>query len=364
MRSTAGTAEHGFVLIFVLWVMVGCGLLLASYAKMQANPRVTQHLVADPLEELMFDNLGNYVAHHAKDSRENVDAQWLAQNKIATLQESANQGTLNAAAQLAEMLRQMGFEVNIPSGSSVASIIQQEQALLQSIAAGTMVDHNVDAEFSAGAAARRIKLGGTEYQILAFPVAMKPNINRLPVKALSRYLIYLGIERGAAEHLAAVIAHWRGDLDVPEGISFEDYYRGQSPSYNAPAAAITEWPSFALIKDGSLGLADFLREHFTLWGGSYRVIYDALPPEALAALADISAVDAKTAVELLRKAGKPGAIEDAIGADSAFKFSSVIETRPPEGDPILVEIADGNRKLSFILDPKSGRISERRFLGG
>lgn len=355
------TRQSGFVLIFALWILAGCALLLAAYARSATQPPVAEALATYPLRQAALENAAEFVVHHLDKDSVTVDSRWQAQNEIARLEYAAAGGVNAAAAQLAEMLGQMGFKLDLPQGARATAMLTEQRQKLSSVRSGETGMQILEPLFSQSGG-QSLKVGGHEYQVTVVSASARPNLNKLSAKALKRYLISLGLTEQTAETLSDSLRHWRGDTDVLTAMTFDSTYRAASPPYTARGKVIEDWSELALLAGSSPDLVAFLRQHFSLTGPDARVLMSQASPEHIAALADLDLDTVRAAITHLTGDRRDIALSDVIGANSAAKFEAAVVQSPPAEGPVRVEVTERQHLLTLTY-AISARMLDELWLG-
>ncbi|MBI3706780.1 MAG: general secretion pathway protein GspK [Proteobacteria bacterium] len=336
-------------------------MLLAIYSKESAStPRVVEGQVAFPIELRETINVFDYAIRQIEPDKVTADTRWTAQTEIMTTQSAALASLSGPIQQLREILRQLNFDLKLPDAPQAAAIISSKQAEQSTARVGSTKEFTAFTRFLPGPNPYPLQVGDTVYQVRVRPVTALPNLNQLDGKTLQRYLVFLGLERTAAERLAAVITDWHdADSFTSAGGAEDGYYLGQPWSYRPRNASIQRWDELIYLKDGNADLIDFLRHHFTIFGADARVHINYATPEQIAVLADLDVSTVKRAIEHVRNpslALRDVGLADVIGSEAARAFNGVATAILGDDLPVMIEIAGPRMKLSAVYDAKKKKL--------
>lgn len=356
MAGLRGGGQRGFVLIFVLWILAGCSLLLASYAQSAGKTTVTESLATIPLRQRALENVADFVASHMGKTTVMADSRWQAQNSISEIEYSQANGVLAAVAQLAETLNQVGFKIEVPNSTTTSNRLSNLRQSLSEIPAGKTSSFNQEALFSIGNN-QTLTLGGRTFSVMILPVSARPNLNTIPPLALKRYLQYLGMSDAKAEALTIALRHWRGDRNVSGDGVAEAVYNAAGTPYKARQAVITDWSELHWLAGSSPDLVDFLRQNFSLAGTDSRVSLKDNTPETIGALADLRPDVIRRAIDHFNGENTNQLLSDVIGVTEAAKFDQAVMTSPPESLPLRIQVSEkpftDGLAQTVIYDPQS-----------
>lgn len=361
-RSQRGfRGQRGFVLIFVLWILAGCSLLLASYAQSAGKTTVTESLATIPLRQRELENVADFVASHMGKTTVTADSRWQAQNSISEIEYSQSNGVSAAVAQLAETLNQVGFKIEVPNSSTTTNRLSSLRQSLSEIPEGKSSSFTQEALFSIGNN-QTLTIGGKVFSVTVLPVSARPNLNTLPPLALKRYLQYLGLSEIRAEALIIALRHWRGDASVAGAGVPEAVYNAAASPYKARQAVIADWSELYWLAGSSPDLVDFLRQNFSLAGTDSRVSLKENTADIIGALADLRPSEVQRAIDHLNGEKSEQILSDVIGVTAAAKFDQAVMTSAPETMPLTIQVSEkpdgGGLAQTVVYEPRSRVLSD------
>jgi len=345
--------------------------MLALFARGgPSSVRVAEGLVNYPLERREAESVAVYVGENIAPYSASINAMWQAQTQInALLSLQSNASAQQALQQLSDLLHGMGLNVQLPTLGDASSLIAAQQAALASISAGQQSTATIQAQFAPQLQPYKIKLGDRTYDVTVSPVAARPDLNHLGLRALRDYLVYLGLAKDRAERLTALIASWRGDADASDPGAAGWYVSRPSP-YAERRGPIHDWGELYFLEEASPDDVGLLRRHFALHGTGAAVDPDYFDAGAMAALAGITPDEAAKALALRapQPAGTtPPTLAETIGPDAALSFeqatamadnSAVAGTSGATVAPLIVSVTFGADTRAFVLDPAKGQVLE------
>ncbi len=293
-----------------------------------------------------------------------ADARWIAQTQIlrtGRLESISGPGgdskIRTALQQLHEILEQLDFEIELPDISDVVGAQGKLQKEIARLSGTRLFDYETPAQFRPRPSPHKLTVADRSYEVLVRPAIALPNLNLIPPKPLARYLVYLGLEKEAAERLAAVIEDWRDEDGLRSEFGADElYYRGLNPPYLPRDEAIRRWGELIYLRSAGPALVALLRENFVLHGNDWRVHPDYVSPAMIAALAD---VDLETVTRALDHLESPAsgerdlALSDVIGVEAARRFERSVSYRIPKDGVVLVEVTDERSRLHAAFDTRS-----------
>jgi hypothetical protein len=344
----------GFILIYTLWVLAACSVLLALLAKSAVRPiEVNEAALTAPIALVEEINILDYVLAHTFSHVLQVDPRFLSyQKELSTEGIRARKGLVQ---ELKGMLSQIGMKLEIDDDASTG-----EESTSRTITGRAEVETEAlttfhqRTQFNVSKDPYRIKPGDVEYQVMIRPANALPSINTLPRAAMIRYLTHLGLERGPARRLAGVIHDW---IDVDDFISEEGAESSQYPFGHAPRnGPIQSWSEIYYLKGSSSQLIAFLRNHFTLRSQQQRVSANYLDSEVLAVLADIPTSEVVIALEnqALTEEEKLPLVE-LIGKAHAEQFASLVDWKDDQSI-VRITISGPLLRLSALFDTRHKQI--------
>ena len=364
-RGGHDSRDRGFVLLFVLWILTGIALLLALYNRTSISaPAAIEAQLANPIAERQLYAALDYILLHLTEGTVRADARWIAQTQIlrtGRLESISGPGgdskIRTALQQLKEILEQLDFEIELPDVSDVAGVQSELQKEIALLSGTRLIDYETAAQFRPRPSPHKLTIADRPYEVLVRPAGALPNLNLIPPKPLARYLVYLGLEREAAERLAAVIKDWRDEDGLGSEFGADElYYRSLDPPYLPRDGAIRRWGELIYLKDADPALVALLRMNFVLYGNDWRVHPDHVSPAMIAALADVDLETVKRALDH-RNSPAPGerdlALADVIGVKAARGFESAVSYRIPEDGVVLVEVTDERLRLHAAFDTRN-----------
>jgi len=345
--SNLRTTE-GFILIYTLWVLAACSIILALLAKSAVKPiEVNEASLTEPITLVEEINILDYVLAHTFSYDLQVDPRFVDYQKDLTSENiQANKGVVQ---ELKDMLSQIGMKLELDDDTETT--VESTSKTITSTEEQETNDPTTfrqNTQFSITKDPYRIKQGDVEYQIMIRPANALPSINTLPREAMIRYLIHLGLEQDAARRLAGVIHDWK---DIDDFVSDEGAESAQYPFGHAPRNdPIQSWSEIYYLKGSSSQLVAFLRNHFTLRSRQQRLSANYLDTDALAALTGIPASDVVIAMENQElEEDEKLPLDELIGEEHSERFSSLVDWKDDQ-NIVLVTISGPLLHLSALFD--------------
>lgn len=352
-RARDGRSGSGFILIYTLWILAACSVVLALLIKTNAQPpALEERLLNNPIELKESINVLDYVLEHSFSQTRQVDPRFIEyQRSIAAQSVQSKQGIIQ---ELKDILAQLGMELDIEDDSkgSVETTTVIETG--QSQEDDKVVTIREGRQFGIAEEPYRIKPGESEFQVRIRPANALPNLNTLPRRTLIRYLAFLGLEQERAERLAGVVRDW---IDIDDflseaGAESMQYSFGRAPR-NGP---IETWGEVFYLKGSNARLVAFLRRHFVLHSTQRKVDARYFQADALAALTDLPEEEVSIALENEGyEEDEKLPLEELISEESAARFRARADWESDQ-QILLVEVQGPSVTLSSVFDARNKQL--------
>lgn len=343
--------ERGFILIYVIVMIAALAVLLAAMQRIR--PPSTQGIekqLGRALQSVESRAVLEYVQAGLRADKHAPDPRFDAYRRVFTDQQGAIAASDDRVAFLKELLRSLNYNLDINDPTAIApapageSLLEQKHRRIADREKKKQQSAARAQSFSARKEPFLLDLGETRYSITIHPANTLPNLNRLPLEPLLRYLKHLGLPEREAQRLAGALIDWRDSDDSRSENGAEgDYYQGLQPAYRPRNGDIKTWQELAYLREMTPDILQLLRENFTLDGPGYAVLGDYAPKAALAALADLPEATITIALEHQQYAGRdnggsqPVELRDLLLDREARAFQE-IATFSSHTDVVLIRI--------------------------
>ena len=349
--------DSGFILIYVVALVAALALILFQINQMRSGvPRQQERIIARMVEQSEATLLLDFMLSDSQRTDLSIDTRYQQFRKLLTSDPASDSELEDAVEQLRAALASYGMIIQGREKKSSDGVAVSDKDLIE--AEGAYLAR------SAGGNAT-IRLGERDYLVKTSAGNQRPNLNSLPFDSLFRYLAYLGLTEQNARQLAADLIDWRDADDFrTEQLGAErEYYLALTPAYPPRNQPFASWQEVAYVRGVSPEGLHLLRENFSLGDViTQAVLFNALKPEALAALADLEPGIAAGLLNSYRGLMQSGGerkedLDRLLLTPQALALDKFIAWSPDERYR-RIEISGPNYSLSADYDLK-----EKRLLG-
>lgn len=310
-----------------------------------AAPKALEAALAQPLRYQQMGSVLRYVHDGLRGTPIKSDARWQSERQISQInQVAASYAAGSPLDLLREALSQYLSPEDLPKSDvgELQTRITGLRTAQRRITVGEVVEIEREEIVAAKQSETKLVVGNEAYTISLGTIQALPNINLLAQKPLERYFMYLGLPLERAVALTSVIMDFRDADNIPGPTSGEDKILIDNRFTIGPRnARIRQWSDVAFLPGFDPAMVNFLRAHFRLDGDDGRVLYSAVEPTLLAALAELTEAQVKQALEYERRKNELNfnqTLEQILGSELAQRWQDVVTDFVPDDLPITITI--------------------------
>ncbi len=344
---------EGYILLYVLWTIASLAVVLAIFGRPGGFGKAEAGRIEATVETRELFNVLDTVILYTRDFDTLLDRRFVAYQRVMQERAADLAKSDDRIALLKALLAQMNMKLDLEGPDKGETSAQTKGSVGPGAGEG-----NQKRAFTIDQHERKLDYGGRIYTIRLRPVNELPNLNLLERPRLERYLVHLGLGAQQAHALAGVVADWvDADDFVSDAGEEAAHYARLSIPYAPRNKPFQNWGDLAYLWQVTPATVRLLRQHFTLYGASAKVLPDALSPEAIAALSGQTVNLVKAYLDGLRQENESTLKQQAsVLLSSEEEAIRQVLASAEDNRVARIEISGPRRRLTAYLDLERRRL--------